>query len=158
MKPLPSSSSSSVPTHVQSSPAECSGQWRGRRQHCYSTDTDRERCWVAFSWPRRIDSKVLRHLQKWHEPCRHSPKTDNLVSFHKPVSRKLMSGAWNWLDRPTLWAALTKTFMQWTQMMAMMANPMLPNISPAFLMATGRVKMPMPMLPLRMWVIVSKFL
>ena len=40
----------------------------------------------------------------------------------------------------------------------MTASPTDPSMSPEFLMAMGRVRMPMPMLPLRMWIMVSKFL
>ena len=40
----------------------------------------------------------------------------------------------------------------------MTESPMMPPINPEFLMARGRVKTPIPILPFKMWMIVSKFL
>jgi hypothetical protein len=48
--------------------------------------------------------------------------------------------------------------MQQTQTKAMNPSPRVPKMRPEFLMAMGRVRMPMPMLPFKRWTIVSKLL
>ena len=53
---------------------------------------------------------------------------------------------------------LTSSFMQWMQMKAMTTMPSEPKTMPEFLMAMGRVRTPMPMLPLIRWMIVAVLL
>jgi hypothetical protein len=78
-----------------------------------------------------------------------------VLNAFSTTSGKFIDGFWVRLHNSCEHA--TSMCMQWVQTNPISIVPNRPTTHPAFLNASGMAKIPVPMLPFRRWIIVSKF-
>ena len=98
--------------------------------------------WPVFAGLRRNGNIIIR--------CIFNHSIENIPQLYSPALVRTLWG--------TLCAALTSKCIPYMHIAAMTESPMIPPINPEFRIARGRVKTPIPILPFKMCMIVSKFL